>query len=268
MLKQRILTGVILAAVALIAVFAAGTVLFAWLTGALFLIGAYEWAGLSSLKEPLSKGLYTLIMAGLFWFSWYLPVLLIMLIAVVFWLYAIFLVVVYPKRIHLWSPPLVRMLFGVFVLVPSWLALNVIHESQNGAWVLMSLFLIVWSADIGAYFSGRFWGKRPLMPKVSPKKTLEGFAGGLFLSLLLASLMSAWLPNLTPAEWFALLTVVVLLNIYSVAGDLFESLLKRYCQLKDSGKILPGHGGVMDRIDSLTATAPLFLFGLILMTLW
>lgn len=268
MLKQRVITGIIMIFVVLMAVFFASADVFCFLTAALFLVGAWEWAFLSGLSSMASRIVYVILVALLFVLLWYSPLLLILFLAALFWLFAMYLILLYPQKTTIWSPIWVRALMGLFVLGPSWLALNVLHSSSHGVYLIMTLFLIVWGADVGAYFSGRFWGRRALMPKVSPKKTIEGFLGGLVLSLLLASLMSSKWDDLTVLNWFMLLIGVVLINIYAVAGDLFESLLKRYCDVKDSGKMLPGHGGVLDRIDSLTAAAPIFLTGLILMWFW
>ncbi|PIQ43466.1 MAG: phosphatidate cytidylyltransferase [Gammaproteobacteria bacterium CG11_big_fil_rev_8_21_14_0_20_46_22] len=268
MLKQRVITGLIMAFAALAAVFFASTMLFAYLSAIVFLCGAWEWSRLSGLGQAWQSLLYTALMALVLLGVWYTPLLLVMAAACVFWLFAMYCIVKYPKHTQYWSPAIVRQVIGFFVLAPSWLAINVIRESEQGAWVLLSLFVIVWAADIGAYFAGRAWGRRALMPNVSPKKTFEGFLGGLVLSLLLAAVIIALLPDISLLEWFELLLGVVLVNIYSVAGDLFESVLKRYCGVKDSGKMLPGHGGVLDRIDSLTAAAPLFLLGLMLIWFW
>lgn len=268
MLKQRIITGLVMALLALSAVFFAPTLLFAYLSAAVFLCAAWEWSRLSGLTQTWQSVVYLVLMALVFMGVWYTPLILVVSVACLFWLLAIYFIAMYPRKVELWSQPRIRQMMGFIVLAPSWLAINVIRESQQGVWALLSLFVIVWAADIGAYFAGRAWGRRALMPNVSPKKTLEGFLGGLVLSVLLAALMIARLPGIGLLEWFELLMGVVLVNIYSVAGDLFESALKRYCGVKDSGKMLPGHGGVLDRIDSLTAAAPLFLFGLMLIWFW
>lgn len=266
MLKKRIITGLILAVIVLSVVFLAHNVFFAWATAAFFLLGAWEWACLSGLKNIIHRAIYVIAMALVFLLCWYLSVFLVVLVACVFWLVALFFVIKFPKKQAVWSK--LRFLIGAFVLAPSWLAINVLHASQHGLYLILSLFFLVWSADIGAYFAGKFWGKHKMMPRVSPGKTWEGFAGGLLLSMLLASILSSWLPNLTVTEWFIMLLSVVLLNIYAVTGDLFESMIKRYCQVKDSGKMLPGHGGILDRIDSLCAAAPIFLLGLIAFMYW
>jgi phosphatidate cytidylyltransferase len=132
---------------------------------------------------------------------------------------------------------------------------NVLRDS--GAVWLLFVLLLVWTADIGAYFAGRRWGKRKLAPRVSPGKSWEGVYGGLAATTLLAMLFALWQP-LGPMGGVALVVITAVVTLTSVLGDLFESMLKRYRNIKDSSQLLPGHGGVLDRIDSLTAAIPIF----------
>jgi phosphatidate cytidylyltransferase len=154
---------------------------------------------------------------------------------------------------------------GWLTLVPAWLAVvTLIAVDTRAPWLLLSLLLVIWSADIGAYFCGRAWGRHRLAPLLSPGKTLEGVGGGLGAALLTAFLLGSLLWHFDRgalAFWLALCAVAAL---FSVAGDLHESLQKRRAGVKDSGHLLPGHGGVFDRIDSLTAAAPVFLAGWLL----
>jgi phosphatidate cytidylyltransferase len=148
------------------------------------------------------------------------------------------------------------MVAGLLVLVPAWLALVRLHAIAPN--LMLFLLLLVVAADVGAYFGGRTFGKHKLAPQVSPGKTWEGVYGGLIAGALLAVIGVFWF-RMSIAPFIALCVVVV---IASVIGDLTESLFKRHAGLKDSGSLLPGHGGVLDRIDSVTAAAPLFLIGL------
>jgi phosphatidate cytidylyltransferase len=155
-----------------------------------------------------------------------------------------------------------RMLEGGVVLVPAWLALVMLHRIPDGGPVLLLFLLIlIWSADVGAYFAGHRWGRNKLAPQVSPGKTREGVYGAMASALLCGLFLVWWLGSaLGQAPLVLLLCLVTMLS--SVVGDLFESLLKRRRGMKDSGTLLPGHGGMLDRIDSLTAAAPVFVFGL------
>jgi phosphatidate cytidylyltransferase len=152
-----------------------------------------------------------------------------------------------------------KALIGQLVMLPALHALAWLHAVSP--WWLLSVFLMIWAADVGAYFAGRRWGKRKLAPKVSPGKTWAGVFGGLALVALLTVLVSM----LVFADWLTsllLLALSVPVVLLSVVGDLVESLMKRQAGIKDSGRLLPGHGGVMDRFDSLFAAAPVFALGL------
>ncbi len=170
-------------------------------------------------------------------------------------------VISYPRSSALWrESALARTIAGLLVLVPAWAALVVLHSRfDHGYFVLLAF--IIWGADTGAYFAGRAFGKRKLAPNVSPGKSWEGVIGGLLVALLAALVATYWL---TPLGGYPAFFLLVLLTVFiSVLGDLSESLFKRVMKLKDSGGILPGHGGVLDRIDSLTAAGPLFTLGLL-----
>jgi phosphatidate cytidylyltransferase len=188
----------------------------------------------------------------------------ILWIAVAWWLLSAFLMISYPNSSGFWSKySAIRGMFGWLTLIPTWVAFMVIRandyqtDSYHGAQLLMFLFLMVWSADIGAYFVGKAIGKNKLMPNVSPGKTFEGFLGGVVFACVLVAI-AAYSLNWTNEQVITALLVTSLITTVSVLGDLSESMFKRQAGVKDSGSILPGHGGILDRIDSLTATAPIF----------
>ena len=172
--------------------------------------------------------------------------------AVMFWI--LFVPVWMSRR---WSLPksLAGLLVGVVLILPTWLAL--IQLRQIGALALLSIMAVVWLADIAAYFSGRAFGKHKLAPSISPGKTWEGAIGGGLAVILYGFMLSSNLPSVLSNNYGLLFLVLVVLTAVSIIGDLFESLLKRHAGVKDSSNILPGHGGILDRIDSLTSTLPL-----------
>ena len=130
---------------------------------------------------------------------------------------------------------------------------------MNDNYLVLLLFALIWAADVGAYFAGKAIGKIKLSPNVSPKKTVEGLVGGVILSLIVAStyvFISLGNPSISDYLTYGVLSIII--SLASVIGDLFESVLKRLANVKDSGRLLPGHGGILDRIDSLTCAAPIF----------
>lgn len=165
------------------------------------------------------------------------------------------LVPVWMKRRWPLPKSAIGLLIGAVLILPTWLAL--VQLRQVGAQALLAIMAVVWLADIAAYFSGRAFGKHKLAPAISPGKTWEGAIGAGIGVLIYGLALSPSLPALLAANVWVLIAVLILLTIVSIIGDLFESLLKRQAGLKDSSNILPGHGGVLDRIDSLTSTLPL-----------
>ncbi len=181
-----------------------------------------------------------------------------------FWLVALYLVVRYPA-VTAWAKNRALMYaVGLLLLVPAWYA--VVHLQGMGGWVLLGAFVIVWGADVGAYFAGRAFGKRKLAPAVSPGKSVEGAVGGALLTLAIAFGVAQYL-GLSMAGTVQLLVLVFVATLASILGDLFESMVKREAGVKDSGTLLPGHGGMLDRIDSVTCAMPVFVLGLSLVTL-
>ena len=273
MLKQRIITAVLLVPAVLAAIFLLSPLYFAWVMAVVVLLGAWEWSNIMGLEEPGRRlkfvGLVAILQMGIFllpgWLSINEPTVdfLIMAVAFCWWILALIWVIQFPGSSDLWgeNKPL-KTLMGLLVLIPAWLALLRL-QAQNPWWV-MYVMGIVWGADTGAYFAGRKWGQRKLAPDVSPGKSIEGVIGGLSVTLILAVVVAVQIEmGLFKALCFVFLTGFVCL--VSVLGDLLESMMKRHRGIKDSGNILPGHGGILDRIDSLTAAAPVFLLGWVLL---
>jgi len=266
MLKQRVITALILAPLALWGIWALPSSLFAAVVGVIFALGAWEWTRLSGLHKAPGRAVYVgvivLLMIGLYSLlqqhvNW--PPA-IMLVAMMWWTMALLSVLGYPQTAAMWRHAANRGVVGGLILLPSWAALLLLHHAFGPEYVIL-LVMLIWGADTGAYFAGRAFGKHKLAPRVSPGKTWEGVLGGMTLSLAVAAVATVWLEPVGGMTAFLILVVCTV--AISVLGDLVESLFKRIVDLKDSGGLLPGHGGVLDRIDSLTAAAPMFTLGLI-----
>ena len=260
MLKQRVITALILAPLA-----AAGFILlqgawFAFFIGAVVALGAWEWARLCGETRQAGRIIYALtlglFMIGLYRDSW--PIIYYVIPALLWWAFATVMIVRYPAGRGVWQGSFVRQLFGLLVLLPAWAGLVWLRAQEYGLWLIFSLLILVWAADIGAYFAGKTFGRNKLMPNVSPGKTREGLLGGLIVSELLALAAMFYLGWGATAILLGVLGAGLVVLI-SVVGDLAESLFKREEGLKDSSSLLPGHGGVLDRIDSLTAAIPMFV---------
>lgn len=278
MLKQRIITASILAVFVVWGILKLPTAYLAAALAVFILQGAWEWSGFMRLNAVWQRGLYVFTVAvslAALWIflgdsllsststDWLaLPVL-----SLFFWLMAIFWVLRYPHNISLWSSSIGMLVIGFVILLPTWLAILGLHASgEQGPLLVMFLLSLIWAADIGAYFGGRQWGKRKLAPAVSPGKSWEGVFSGAIFSALYA-FGATWVFDLPGNQWLLFVVLSLITVFFSVLGDLTESLFKRHAGLKDSGTLLPGHGGVLDRIDSITAAAPVFVSGFWLMGL-
>lgn len=273
MLKQRVITAVILTIIFLSALLGLPAGYFSFFIGAVVLIGAWEWANLSGCGALWQRLLYSaIIFMLLLVVSAYLgfkgeaspnlnleAIRQLLIAGCVWWALALLLVQGYPTSAILWGHKWSRLLMGIFVLVPTWVALVYIRQQTNGALLVLLLMLVVALADIGGYFAGRRFGKHKLALAVSPGKTWEGFVGGLCANIVLAIALAFGLGVSLPL----MLAVIIPTSLVSVLGDLLESMVKRHAGVKDSGTILPGHGGVLDRVDGITAGAPVFALALL-----
>jgi len=256
MLKQRVVTAIIALAVLLLALFVLPLQLTRVIIAAVMLIAAWEWSGFLSLQSLHARASYVLLIAFLaavvFWFQ---PVDTLvestLQLAIGWWLVAFLWLFFYPTGI----PRAVAWLCGALVIVPAWLAIDWLYRLQP--LLLLLVLTIVWAADIGAYFAGRTFGRVKLAPQISPGKTWEGVIGGLLAVTVLALLVGMRADIDLPV----LLPLCLAVAVISVVGDLTVSVFKRHAGVKDSGSLFPGHGGVLDRIDSVTAATPLFVVG-------
>jgi phosphatidate cytidylyltransferase len=261
-LRKRIVTASILAGVLLVVILGLPRWVTVVVLTVLVLAGGWEWSAFLRLSSQAGRALYVVALAVLLPVVWFVTTTdqgrnVFLTIALVWWLTALCWIVFAPHRVARWSAALA----GALALVPAWLALVRLLDIPHGAqWVLFALIL-VWVADIGAYFFGRRFGRLRLAPEVSPGKTWEGVLGGVAASAVVALLGSVWF-HVPVASFLPLCLAAV---AFSIVGDLTESLLKRFAGVKDSGTLFPGHGGVMDRIDSVTGAVPVLFFGLTLL---
>jgi len=266
MLKQRVITAIILGSVIISAVIFLSTEMFALILAVIICVAAWEWAACAGLQDTTQKVLYVsfilfcLIACLIFLQNQW--IFLIIACGIIWWIIAMFLVVRYQinKSINL-SSSILKAMIGGAVLIPAWLSLILIHSNSSGVSLMLFLFFLIWLADSAAYFSGKKFGSKKLASNVSPGKSWEGVYGALGMSLLFGASYAFYTDmKFMVAVYFILLVLVT--AGFSIIGDLVESMFKRMAGIKDSSSILPGHGGVLDRIDSLTSAAPVFFAGL------
>lgn len=267
MLKQRILTALLLVPLVLYLVLVANSLWLAVVVGLVVVLGAWEWCKIAGIESAIGQVLYVSCIVFLLSICFicrqaeWVPV--IILIAVCWWLMAMLVLLGTQRQwFEFHVSTAIKAIIGIVVLVPAWLSLILLQDNgtPEGRSRLLLLLLIIWTADIAAYFSGRAWGKHTLASRISPGKTWEGVYGALIASLLM-TLGFIWVNHIQRYEIIVFFLLGLIAVPVSIIGDLFESLMKRAANLKDSGKLLPGHGGVLDRIDSLTAAGPVFYAG-------
>lgn len=263
MLKQRVITALVLAACLLVVLFALPPTAAILVWGLVMVLGAWEWAAFGGLRAATSRAAYAVSIGILCWLAWHLSAgdaalrLGLYQLACGWWVLAFLWLSLAPSFRRAW----LVLLCGVVALVPCFVAIADLHTGVGrlrGPWVVLWLLVWVFSADIGAYFAGRAFGRLKLAPRISPGKTWEGAIGGVMLAMVVgAACAAAFRVPVWPALCFGIALIA-----QSIVGDLTESLFKRGAGLKDSGGLLPGHGGVLDRIDSVLAAAPLFALAL------
>jgi len=272
MTRTRVIAALVLTPFAIAAILLLPTPWLMALSAVVFLVGLWEWFRLADIDDTLARSVLLVVnlalMVAIVWasrtdhgFSYVL--LQIMVVAgVIWWLLAGLWLKHYRfASDHDTHARVFKLAAGTLAILPAWCAIGVIHGGQpyGHRWLFVAL-AIVWAADSGAYFVGRHYGRRKLSPRISPNKTVEGLAGGLACGLAVG-LAFAPLAGATLAQLPAVALVAVVAVGFSVVGDLFESLLKRHVGAKDSGDLIPGHGGILDRIDGVVAALPVFALG-------
>lgn len=266
MLAQRLLTALLLVPVVVAGLLWLQTPMLALLLGAVFLLAAAELARLANLADRRQQLVYVVSLGVLLLTAWFWrqqpAVPMLMGLVVVWWIGTTALLLSRRRALDPVQHPRPAVLaWGAVVLMTAWLALLVLHGSgEQGPALVLFLFVLIWVADSAAFFAGRQFGQRKLSPFVSPGKTWAGAVGALLGAVLCALALFATGFADVP-HWPGLLALCLLVTIVSIGGDLWESRLKRESGVKDSGQLLPGHGGVLDRIDSLIAAAPVFVVG-------
>lgn len=274
MLKRRVITALILIPLFVGIVFALPSYLVAAVFAAVALGGAWEWGGLLPLYSRAERLLLVSGVLNVMWFVYLFSassffVITILVLAVLWWCVAAWWIGQFQVGQDIPFGRYVErdVTIGMLTLVPAWLALYALHaDPLFGPRYVVFLFVLIWVADSGAYFIGRRFGRSKLAHLVSPGKTWEGAAGALGVAILIAwvGVLTLGIGSEMRLQFMLLCAVTVM---FSIVGDLFESMIKRRAGVKDSGTLLPGHGGVLDRIDSLTAAGPVFLCGLFLLGL-
>lgn len=256
MLRARIITAIIAVSVLALVLFVVPEIAAELFIAAIVIAGAWEWSRFLGLPTGWSRALYVIFIAALMavvnvYFTAASTQLLLQS-ALVWWVVALLWTFVFPTPI----PVVLRWICGALILVPMYAALVLLYHADP--WLLAFALLLVWAADIGAYFAGKRFGRVKLAPAISPGKTWEGVIGGLLLVVLLTVARSVWVDT----NLMVLVPFCMAVASLSIVGDLTVSMFKRTSGVKDSGKLFPGHGGMLDRIDSLAAAAPLFALGL------
>jgi phosphatidate cytidylyltransferase len=277
MTRTRLLAATVMAPLAIAAILLLPTPWRVALAPVLFLAGRWEWCDLAQIEDTLARTVLLVanlaVMVALVWASrssaGYTMALfqLASMIGVIWGLLALFWLGRYDfARDHDTNARVFKLAAGALSMIPAWCALAWIHSTQpNGHRWLLTALAIVWAADTGAYFAGRtfggrLFGGRKLAPRISPNKTLEGLLGGVVCGVIVG-IVFALIAGATPAQLPAVAVVALLAVLFSVVGDLFESLLKRHVGVKDSGNLIPGHGGILDRVDGVLAPLPVVALG-------
>jgi len=270
-LKQRLITAGVLVSLLTWSILALPDTYLALLLSIFIIIAAWEWAGFFR-PDVLSVRLgYSAVISALLAYVWFQintnNMLIIISIAFVWWLLIFGYLIRTTMRSNIDKGnnargKIIKGFAGIIVLVPAWSAMVFIHQSEQlGPYYLIFLFVLISMADTGAYIAGKRWGTHKLAPVISPGKTWEGVFG-MLLVVVIAAIIGGFLLGESAKELVFFVPLCVGVAVFSIAGDLLESVLKRSIGKKDSGSILPGHGGMLDRIDSLTASAPVFLLGM------
>jgi phosphatidate cytidylyltransferase len=270
--KQRVITALLVTPLAIAMILLLPSTIFALVIACLCLLAIWEWTRMAGMRSrPLRASLLAMCVLALYLLWYYAdatPGWIAIVAGCVWWLFAL----AWLRRFSWGAAPtrenmVIKLIAGALAVLPAWTAMMQLHRSQESphTWALYALVL-VWAADSFEYLAGRRWGKVKLAPSISPGKTVVGVYGALLGSGVVA-LIGGWLLGVRGLGLFGLLILALITVVFSVIGDLFESLIKRHCNVKDSGTLFPGHGGAFDRLDGVFAALPFFALGKLLLGL-
>ena len=276
MLKQRIITAIILALIFITATVFLSSFSYSLFVTIVVLAASWVWCAFIGLAKQVAKVSYLATLGSmiiaLYFFLGIVPESLvinsyragiILGLGILFWVLTFFMLKGYPSNSDRWNNKSKIALMGLMALIPTWVGVVQIKYLNPQGFLLLGMVVMVAAADIGAYFVGKRIGKNRLAPSLSPNKTWEGVLGGfaacLLVGILLIWLLHSYLITLSNVQILILVLLSLVVTLFDVIGDLLESMLKRNRDLKDSGKILPGHGGILDRVDGLLAVTPIFV---------
>jgi len=268
MLLKRLITALILVPLVVWGILKSPHHLFALLAAGVFLVCGWEWSRLTGMRSILARSGYLLLIAAIMAWLFFAATLqqqdLLIIAAAGIWCgitIGLFLWRQRPLQQVAWQP--VPAAFGLLLLPAGWLGLLLLHDaSPDGPAITLGLMVLIWGADSAAYFAGKAFGRHKLAPVLSPGKTLEGVAGGVIAAVLVGILLFLYLGHSSLTALALAAGIALVTGLVSVGGDLFESMVKRRAGEKDSGRLLPGHGGIWDRIDSLVSSSPVFVAAL------
>jgi len=260
-LGQRLMTAIVLVPLVLYGIFYLSNTTFSCIIALIMLVGAWEWANFFGWSSQIKRCSFVAIVGLTLLVVAQLSAYVVYVFGVLWWLVAFLAIVGYPGNRRQWNYQLSVAIMGVITLSVAWFAMTDLQSTEHGSRLVFFVMCVIWGADTGAYFAGRRWGRRKLAPAVSPGKSIAGLVGGIVVTLLFSMMVLTALDLAAVDKSYYLLLILVTV-LFSVVGDLFESMLKRNVGIKDSSQLLPGHGGVLDRIDSLTAAVPIFSAGL------
>ncbi len=256
MLKPRLITALILIPLVILAIFFLPPMGFLSVALLIMLLAGWEWSALSGIESYLGRVFYLVLLALALVGSLFVPILLVIIIGILWWLCAAILLILHPKHSSIWgNHRWVIGMMGFLVLIPCWIALIILQGYSP--LVLMFCLALIWIVDSAAYFIGKKFGHRKIAPAISPGKTYEGVLASMVAAIIMG-ILGLWVLDVSESGSVVFILICFFGGVISILGDFFESMMKRRANTKDSGGLLPGHGGVLDRIDSMTTALPFF----------